>query len=149
MKTNIPTETIILALRTIRAHKFRSFLTVLVIGVTTVIAIASILTGLRGRIVSMVEEFGTNNISAFHLSTGPQLGGRDRREYLRKPLRDEDGKAILAQAGAVEKVSNILFLWRIDRTIKYQGHAYKQGNLRGVSARFAEVAKVSLQEGRL
>jgi putative ABC transport system permease protein len=150
MKTNIPTETIILALRTIRAHKFRSFLTVLgiVVGVTTVIAIASILTGLRGRIVSMVEEFGTNNISAFHLSTGPQLGGRDRREYLRKPLRDEDGKAILAQAGAVEKVSNILFLWRIDRTIKYQGHAYKQGNLRGVSASFADISNVSLQEGR-
>jgi putative ABC transport system permease protein len=150
MKTNIPTETIILALRTIRAHKFRSFLTVLgiVVGVTTVIAIASILTGLRGRIVSMVEEFGTNNISAFHLTTGPQLGGRDRREYLRKPLRDEDGKAILAQASAVERVSNILFLWRIDRTIKYQGHSYKQGNLRGVSASFAEIANVSLQEGR-
>jgi putative ABC transport system permease protein len=150
MKKKFPTETIVMALGTIRAHKFRSFLTVLgiVVGVTTVIAIASILTGLRGRIVSMVEEFGTNNVSAFHLSTGPQLGSRDRREYLRKPLRDEDGKAILAQDGAVEMVANTLFLWRLDRTIKYQGHAYKQGFLRGVSASFADIANVSVQEGR-
>ena len=59
-----------MALGTIRAHKFRSFLTVLgiVIGVTVVIAIASILTGLRSNIVSIVEEYGTNNIYAFHLS---------------------------------------------------------------------------------
>jgi putative ABC transport system permease protein len=150
MKKNFPTETIVMALGTIRAHKFRSFLTVLgiVVGVTTVIAIASILTGLRGRIVTMVEEFGTNNIFAFHLSTGFQLGNRDRREYMRKPLRDEDGKAILAQASAVDKVANVLFLWRLDRTIKYQGHAYKQGFLRGVSASFADVVNVSLQEGR-
>ncbi|MBO0797592.1 MAG: ABC transporter permease [Blastocatellia bacterium] len=150
MKTSVPTETIILALRTIRAHKFRSFLTVLgiVVGVTTVIAVASILTGLRGRIVSMVEDFGTNNIYAFHLTTGPQLGSRDRREYQRKPLRDEDGKAILAQDSAVDKVANVLFLWRLDRTLKYQGHSYKQGFLRGVSASFADVANASLQEGR-
>jgi putative ABC transport system permease protein len=150
MRIKIPTETIIMALGTIRAHKFRSFLTVLgiVVGVTTVIAIASILTGLRGRIVSMVEEYGTNNIYAFHLSTGPRLGGRDRREYMRKPLRAEDGEAILAQASAVEEVSNVVFLWRLDRTIKYQGHAYRQGFLQGVSASYADVTNVSLQEGR-
>jgi ABC-type lipoprotein release transport system permease subunit len=60
----LPIEMISMALGTIRAHKFRSFLTVLgiVIGVTVVIAIASILTGLRSNIISMVEEYGTNNI---------------------------------------------------------------------------------------
>jgi len=150
MKTKIPTETIIMALGTIRAHKFRSFLTVLgiVVGVTTVIAIASILTGLRARIVSMVEDYGTNNIYAFHLSTGPRLGGRDRREYMRKPLKAEDGEAILAQSTAVEIVSNVVFLWRLDRTIRYQGQAYRQGFLQGVSASYADVTNVSLQEGR-
>jgi putative ABC transport system permease protein len=150
MRTNVPTETIVMAFGMVRAHKFRSFLTVLgiTVGVTTVIAIASILTGLRGRIVSMVEEYGTNNIYAFHLSTGPRLSNRDRRELLRKPLKDEDGKAILAQASAVDKVANVLFLWRLDRTLKYQGQAYKHGFLRGVSASFGDVTNVSLQEGR-
>jgi putative ABC transport system permease protein len=150
MRTNVPTETIFMAFGMVHAHKLRSFLTVLgiTVGVTTVISIASILTGLRDRIISMVEEYGTNNIYAFHLSTGPRLSNRDRRELLRKPLKDEDGKAILAQASAVDKVANVLFLWRLDRTLKYQGRAYKHGFLRGVSASFGDITNISLQEGR-
>jgi putative ABC transport system permease protein len=150
LRINIPTETIAMALGTIRAHKLRSFLTVLgiVIGVVVVIAVASILTGLRGRIVAMVEEYGTNNIYAFHLTTGPQFGDRDRSEYQRKPLRPEDGEAILRHADAIEEVANILFLWRMDGTIKYRGQSYREGDLSGVSASFASVTNVSMQEGR-
>src|SRR5438128_10879273 len=101
-----------MALDNVRAHKFRSFLTVLgiVIGVATVIAIASILTGLRGNLIQYVEDFGINNIYAFHLSTGIQLGGRDRAERSRKPLTDDDGAAIPTQAQEVEAGSNQRFL---------------------------------------
>ncbi|MGH9844439.1 MAG: ABC transporter permease [Blastocatellia bacterium] len=150
IRSFIPTETISMALGTIRAHKLRSFLTVLgiVVGVVVVIAVASILTGLRGRIVAMVEEYGTNNIYAFHLTTGPRMGDRDRSEYMRKPLKPEDADAIRQQATAVEEVANVLFLWRIDRTIKYRGQAYKEGFLQGVSASYAGVTNVWLQEGR-
>ncbi len=150
IKSIVPTETLAMALGTIRAHKFRSFLTVLgiVIGVMTVIAIASILTGLRARIVSMVEEYGTNNIYAFHLTTGPRFGDRDRSEYMRKPIKPEDGAAILTQSDAIEDVANVLFLWRMDRTIRYRGKSYRQGFLQGVSASYASVTNVSLHEGR-
>src|SRR5262247_69423 len=122
----IPVETISMALGTIRAHKLRSFLTVLgiVVGVVVVISVASILTGLRGRIVAMVEEYGTNNIYAYHLTTGPRMGERDRSEYMRKPLTPEDADAIRRQADAVEDVASVLIMWRIDRTIKYRGQAY-------------------------
>ncbi|MCG3163225.1 MAG: Macrolide export ATP-binding/permease protein MacB [Acidobacteria bacterium] len=139
-----------MALNMVRANKLRSFLTVLgiVIGVTVVIAVASILTGLRGRIVAMVEEYGTNNIYAFHLSTGPRMGDRDRSEYMRKPLRPEDADAIRQQANAVEEVASVLYLWRLDRTIKYRGQSYKEGFLQGVSASYATVTNVSLQQGR-
>jgi putative ABC transport system permease protein len=146
----IPTETIAMALGMVRANKLRSFLTVLgiVIGVTVVIAIASILTGLRSRIVSIVEDYGTNNIYAFHLSTGPRMGDRDRSEYMRKPLTPEDAEAIRQQADAIEEVANVLFLWRLDRTIKSHGRAYKEGFLQGVSSSYAGVVNVSLQQGR-
>src|SRR6476469_2511713 len=98
-------ETIVMALDSVRSHKFRSFLTVLgiVIGVMTAISIASILTGLRQNIVSIIEEYGTNNIYAFHLSTGPRTG-EDRSERLRKPLTVADAETIAAQASAVEEV---------------------------------------------
>src|ERR1044071_8714362 len=117
LKSIVASETLAMELDNIRAHKFRSFLTVLgiVIGVTTVIAIASILTGLRSNIVSFVEEYGTNNIYAFHLSTGISLGPRDRSERTRKPLKAEDGEAIKENATAVEDVANDGFIeWNFD-----------------------------------
>src|SRR2546426_553106 len=100
----IPRETLLMALDSVRAHKFRSALTVLgiVIGVLVAIVVASILTGLRANIVKMVEDYGTNNIYAFHLTTGPQVGERDQSERARKPLTPEDGEAIAEQASAVE-----------------------------------------------
>jgi putative ABC transport system permease protein len=150
LRSFIPTETIAMALGMVRANKLRSFLTVLgiVIGVTVVIAVASILTGLRGRIVAIVEDYGTNNIYAFHLTTGPRMGERDRSEYMRKPLSPEDAEAIRQQAGAIEDVANVLFLWRLDRTIKSHGRAYKEGFVQGVSPSYARVVNVSLQQGR-
>jgi putative ABC transport system permease protein len=140
-----------MAIDNIRAHKFRSFLTVLgiVIGVMTVIAISSILTGLRNNMVDMIEAYGTNNIYAFHLSTGIQMGPRDRREWSRDPLTPEDGEAVREQAPAVEDVALTNFMdWRFDRTITNGKHTYKRGNLEGVSPNYAQTTNLSLEEGR-
>jgi len=146
----IPSETFAMALDNLRAHKFRSFLTTLgiVIGVTTVIAIASILTGLRANIVQFVEEYGTNNIYAFHLSTGLSFS-HDRSERTRKPLRPEDGEAIKEFANAVEDVANQGFIeWNFDKSITYSGQTYKQANLQGVSPNYGAITNLSLQAGR-
>ncbi|HET9219103.1 MAG TPA: ABC transporter permease [Terriglobia bacterium] len=145
-----PTETVRLALDAIRANKFRSILTVLgiIVGVTTVVAVASILTGLRTSITSMVEEYGTNNIYAFHLSTGPRVGNRDRSEYQRKPLNKDDGRAILQQASAVDDVASVLFLWRLDSTLQYRDHKYRQGQLVGVSAAYPKITNTVVRDGR-
>src|SRR2546428_12834687 len=103
----VPREMLLMALDSIRAHKFRSALTVLgiVIGVMVAIVVASILTGMRGNIVKIVEDYGSTNIYAFHLTTGPHVGERDQSERARKPLTLEDGEAIRAQASAVEDVA--------------------------------------------
>src|SRR6476659_1566608 len=106
MKLRLPksvlTETLRMAMESVRSHKFRSFLTVLVIviGVMTAMTIASILTGLRQNIVAMIEEYGTNNIYAFHLSTGPRTS-EDRSERTRKPLTVADAETVKTQASAV------------------------------------------------
>jgi putative ABC transport system permease protein len=145
-----PTETILLAVNAIRSNKFRSVLTVLgiVVGVTVVVVVASILTGLRTTITSMVEEYGTNNIYAFHLSTGIQVGQRDRSEYQRKPLNKEDGQAILQQASAVREIANVVFLWRLDHTLQYRDHKYRQGSLVGVSSSYPQITNSIVREGR-
>src|SRR5918999_3156692 len=147
-------QTLKMALDSVRSHKFRSFLTVLgiVIGVMTAICIASILTGLRQNIVAMIEEYGTNNIYAFHLSTGPRTT-EDRAERLRKPLTVADAEAIRSQAPSVEDVAwvapNVGYGGGpFDDNITYQGRNYRWGNTQGVSANHASLTNVSLKEGR-
>jgi putative ABC transport system permease protein len=146
----IPVEILRMAFDSLRAHKFRSFLTVLgiVIGVAVVIVVASLLTGVRQSIVQVVEEFGTNNIYAFHLSTGPSLGPRDASERQRKPLTAEDGEAIAKQAPAVDLVAPDLFVAWWDSTISYKGTNYRRGNIEGVTANYADATNVSVREGR-
>ena len=124
----------------------------IVIGVMTAITIASILTGLRQNIVSIIEEYGTNNIYAFHLSTGPRTG-EDRSERLRKPLTVADGEAIQAQAAAVEEVGlvapNVGYSGGpFDDNISYNGHNYRWGNTQGVSANYAGITNIVIKEGR-
>src|SRR5438046_3657651 len=128
-QTSLPYEVLRMALDSIFSHKFRSFLTILgiVVGVMTAIVVASILTGMRQSIVSIVEEYGTNNIYAYHLSTG--FGPRSRDERSRKPLTDDDATAILAQSTAINDVTTIApqigsFQGGFDDNLVYEGKNY-------------------------
>jgi putative ABC transport system permease protein len=150
-----PRETILMALDSVVANKFRSALTMLgiVIGVSVAIVVASILSGMRANIVKIVEEYGTNNIYAFHLSTGPQVGERDQAERARKPLTPEDGEAVARQASAIEQVvieAPNIGGWGsgFDDTISVNNKTYRRGNTRAVTPNMAEVGNISLKEGR-
>jgi putative ABC transport system permease protein len=158
MKLRIPKiflrETVSMALDNVRSNKFRSFLTVLgiVIGVTAAIVVASILTGMRQSIVAIIEEYGTNNIYAFHLTTGPRVNS-DRSERLRKPLTVADADAIKAQASAVEDLAvcapNVGYGGGpFDDNISYQGRNYRWGNTEGVTPNYEKIANVTVREGR-
>ena len=143
-----------MALDNVRANKFRSFLTVLgiVIGVMAAIVVASILTGMRQSIISIIEEYGTNNIYAFHLTTGPRTT-TDRAERLRKPLTVADADAIKAQAGAVQDLAvcapNVGYSGGpFDDNITYQGRNYRWGNTEGVTPNYANIVNINIREGR-
>ena len=149
MNLNQYVENIYMGLDTLRSHKMRSFLTVLgvIIGVLTVIVISSILTGMRQSIINLVEEYGTQNIYAFHLSTGPHVGRRDRQEWQRKPLTVEDAEAIRREASAIEDVSYQAFGFS-NPTVKYRDKSYRQAQLQGVSPNHGAVTNIALDEGR-
>jgi putative ABC transport system permease protein len=143
-------DTLWMALDNVRSHRLRSALTIfgVVIGVLVVVVVSSILTGMRRNVIEAVEEYGTNNIYAFHLTTGPQLGQRDRAEYRRKPLRPEDGEAIRGQAASVEDVAHSAGVWLQDRTLAYGKEQYGRGNLQAVSPNYSAVTNLNLREGR-
>ncbi len=144
-------ENLSMALETLAAHKFRSFLTVLgiIIGVLTVIVIASILTGMRRNIVSFVEEFGTDNIFAFHLDMGPRIGGRrPREEMLRKPLSVADALALREQCPSVLDAAWEGFPWRTRVAVEYQGRRLRSFSFSGISANYAQVSNLEVADGR-
>ena len=92
-------ENLLLALDTLRTHKFRSFLTVLgvLIGTTTVIAVTSIIAGLDKQLVDVAEQFGTRTLWVYKLQMGAPHA-MTREERLRKPLSYEDAMAIKEQS---------------------------------------------------
>ena len=142
-----------MAMDSIYTHKFRSFLTILgiVVGVITAIVVASILTGVRGSIVAIVEEYGTNNIYAYHLSTG--FGPRSRDERNRKPLTDDDVRAIQAQSSSIANVSLVApnigsFNGGFDENLVYEGKNYRWALTDGVEPNYAELTNITVKHGR-
>jgi putative ABC transport system permease protein len=153
LSASLPVEVLRMAMDSILSHKFRSFLTILgiVVGVMTAIVVASILTGMRQSIVSIVEEYGTNNIYAFHLSTGPGAPNRDERN--RKPLTEDDAAAILNQSSTVEDLSLVAInigSWGsgFDDNLVYEGKNYRWALTDGVTPNYASISNLVIKEGR-
>ncbi|MBA3242156.1 MAG: ABC transporter permease [Acidobacteria bacterium] len=92
-----------MGIQTLRANKLRSFLTVIgvMIGVITVMLIASIISGIDEQVKKEIESFGTRSIFIAKFDPGIHVGRRTREERMRKELTYEDAEA-LAQLPAVE-----------------------------------------------
>ena len=147
-------ENLLLALDTLRTHKFRSFLTVLgvLIGTTTVIAVTSIMAGLDRQLVDVAEQFGTRTLWVYKLQFGaPHRLTRDER--LRKPLSYEDAMAIKEQSPSTETVSVELFREMTDFglppvTARYKGLDMADALFVGVTADHLRLINATLGAGR-
>lgn len=151
--TSLPVEVLKMAYDSVVSHKFRSFLTILgiVVGILTAIVVASILTGMRQSIVAMFEDYGTNNIYLFHLSTG--FGPSNRDERNRKPLTVEDANAILAQAPSVNDIATVavnIGSWGtgFDDNMIYKDKNYRWALTDGVTPNYPEITNLKMKEGR-
>jgi putative ABC transport system permease protein len=89
-------ENLKMALQTLRQNKLRSFMTVIgvVIGVWTVMAIASIISGIDTAVKKEVESFGTRSIFIAKFQPGIHVGRRTREERMRKELTYDDAIAL-------------------------------------------------------
>jgi putative ABC transport system permease protein len=89
-------ENLMMALGTLRANKLRSALTVVgvIIGVWTVMAIASIISGIDEAVKKQVESFGTRSIAISKYDPGIHVGRRSREERMRKNLTYDDAMAL-------------------------------------------------------
>ena len=147
-------ENLLLALDTLRTHKFRSFLTVLgvVIGTTTVIAVTSIVAGLDHQLVDVAEQFGTRTLWVYKLQMGAPHA-MTREERLRKPLSYEDAMAIKEQVPSATTVSVELFREMGDMglppvTARYKGQDMADALYVGVTADHLRLINATIDQGR-
>jgi hypothetical protein len=84
-----------LAWESVLAQPARSGLAIagVVIGIVTVVLVASVLVGLRNSVAQLFRELGTDNIFAFHRNGDPYTPASDK-DALRRPLKPEYAEAI-------------------------------------------------------
>ena len=149
-----PTENMNLAMRQVWTHRFRSLLTILgiVIGITTVVTVASLLTGLRQGIVVFFQELGPDNIFVSRFSGGPGAGGFVPKERKRRPVKTEYAEFIQRSCTAVEDVSLLLYVPPVvdgvPITARVPGYESDNVAISGLSANALELSPRDLREGR-
>src|ERR1700761_1317427 len=153
MKFGSTGESVRMALETVRANKLRSGLTILgiVIGVTTVITISSIISGLNNNVQDWVNSLGSNVLWIYHM---PVIGVRPTTEMLaRKKLTAEDASAmrslphvVTANAG-VRHVNHILQVGIIG--VKYGTKQAQCTMLEGDQVTVKETTEMDLLQGRM
>jgi putative ABC transport system permease protein len=96
-------ENVSVAIETLRANKVRSGLTILgiVVGVTTVIAVASIIDGLNGEIKERVERLGSNTLFISRIPLMQNTARLPEKIRIRKYLEDEDAEFLEQASPAV------------------------------------------------
>ncbi len=105
-------ENIRMAFSAVWVNRFRSMLTILgiVIGITTVVTVASLLTGLRKGVVTFFEELGPDNIFLYKTSGDPNRSRPPEKEAKRKPIRPEYADVIRRWSTSVADVGLSLFI---------------------------------------
>jgi putative ABC transport system permease protein len=145
-------ESIRMAMDTLKANKLRSGLTTLgiVIGVTTVITISSIISGLNHRVSDYISSMGSNVLWVFHM---PVIGVNPTAEQrARKKLNLDDVIALrkLPHVVAVDGSYQHAKAYSVgDVSVKYNGKKVSGTILEGSTAEIAEVTDITFLQGRM
>lgn len=144
-------ESLRLAMGTFRAHKMRSFLTILgvMVGVFTVIAVVSIITGLDNSMAEQIESLGSNVIYVSKNKPGIQIGMRSSSERNRKGITFDDARAIQESCPAIEAISPQNYYFRPGGNIaKYRDREVRNPMFFGTLPDYQLVNNTFAEQGR-
>ncbi len=144
-------ENVRFAMMAVRAHKLRAGLTVLgiVVGVSTVIAMVSIVTGFNNNMVRSFQSFGATLVQfqKFSMRFGP--GHRSDNERNRKDLTLEDALALKAQIPEIRGVSPERYLFDgTTANVKYRDQESTSPTVAGVYPDYSMANNHFVEEGR-
>ena len=143
-----------MAIDAVWVHRFRSLLTILgiVIGITTVVTVASLLTGLRQGVVVFFQEMGPDNIFIFKSSGDPNQNPRNAKERQRRPIKPEFAGYLKRWCFTVEDVGlDLLLPAAIDGNplmARVPGYETDTINVAGRSPNMADITPRDFSSGR-
>ncbi len=122
-----------------------------VIGIVTVVLVASVLVGLRNSVAQLFRELGTDNIFAFHRNGDPYTPASDK-DALRRPLLPAFAETIERLGPSVREVGVQLLVPAVTatRTITARAGGNESDSvlIEGVSANFFDVTGADFAAGR-
>src|SRR5450432_1811672 len=141
-----------LAIQAVGEHRFRSLLTVLgiVIGITTVVTVASLLTGLREGVVTFFREMGPDNIFLYKTSGDPSQ--EPPKERKRRPMKPEYAELVRRWSTSVEDVGLQLYIPPVvdgkPITARVPGFESESINVAGQSPNMGDIQPRDFAAGR-
>lgn len=133
-------ESFKMAIESIKAHKLRSFLTMLgiIIGISSVICVVALASGSQEKILSEIRGVGTNTMQIY---VGKDFGDPNRAKLRKFNLEDVSA---LTELDFVEYATPMTFSKGLIEYSSYNGAA----NLRGGSEDSLKISGVKITEGR-
>jgi len=148
------TENLLVAMDTLRTHKVRSGLTILgiVIGVTSVISVASIIDGLNGFIQAKVESLGSRTFFVTRMPGGTDPNRLPLKIRIRKYIEYSDAAYLRETCPDIETATafgtRAFFLGQTN-VISYEGQRVERIFLRGAEPELATaIPAYAVEQGR-
>lgn len=133
-------ESFLMSIAAIKAHKLRSFLTMLgiIIGITSVICVVALAKGSQESIIQDINKMGTNTI---HINPGRGPGDRNSAKVKRFTI---DDTRMLGELDFIEYASPIM---GVSAELIYSNKS-STANARAGNEHILKISGVELQEGR-
>ena len=139
-------ETLRLALDTLRAHKLRSYLTLLgiILAVTTLVAVMSVVNGLNLYVTDRVANLGANAfvVDRFGILTNAKDFARAQRRPL---LRVDDYEAL---ARELQLSQNVAAIEVFTTDVRAGNELFEDARLNGVTPNYIDVRNMDIAQGR-
>ncbi|MBU0982713.1 MAG: ABC transporter permease [candidate division Zixibacteria bacterium] len=144
-------DAVLMAMTSVKTNKLRSFLTILgvMVGVWSVIAMASVIDGLNGAASEEIDSMGNSIISISRYDHGMNRDHSSEEYRNRPPITAGEAEAIKANCPSVDGVAPRNYYFKPGgNEAKYKNRKFSRPNLMGTWPDYVRVRDKDLQSGR-
>jgi len=139
-----------IALEALRAHKLRSFLTLLgvVIATTTLIVVMSVINGMNRYIADRIANLGANVfiVHQFKWAQGYEAWLKARRRN--QPIRIEDFEFLRDNLKGYRNIGAEAWIHNSDNQARYKGHTVYEVEISGETPNMIDIGQTKVESGR-